>query len=178
MQFLKDLPLAGLPPFRQLKRAVRVVLDLVVPMACVTCGREGSPLCERCEADMSALKRPFCSRCAEPNSALVCRRCAETRPAFDQIVAPYLAQGAARELVHKLKYNDARAYSERIAGLLSEFLDRESVSGDAIVPVPLHPSRERRRGYNQSAIITRDLGRLTGIEVDSRSLRRIVKGVP
>jgi ComF family protein len=172
------LDVASLPAFRRLKRAVRRVLNLVVPMSCAACGREGSPLCERCEHDMPALKRPFCSRCAEPNSPLICRRCAETRPAFDQVLAPYLAQGAARELVHRLKYNDARAYSERIAGLLEEFLRRESISGDVIVPVPLHPSRERRRGYNQSALIARDLGRLTGIEVDSRSLRRVTKSVP
>jgi len=80
--------------------------------------------------------------------------------------------------VHRLKYNDARAYSERIAGLLAEFLDRESVSGDVIIPVPLHPSRERQRGYNQSALIARDLGRFTGVAVDTSSLRRVVKGVP
>jgi ComF family protein len=127
---------------------------------------------------MPALKRPYCSRCAEPNSTLVCKRCAETRPAFDKIVAPYLAGGAARELVHRLKYNDARAYSERIARLLAGFLRREAVSGDVIVPVPLHPARERRRGYNQSALIARDLGRFTEMEVDTSSLRRIAKGVP
>ena len=178
MLTLKGRPMATVAGLRQLQRAVRGVLDLVVPMACVTCGRDGSPLCERCEHDMPSLKRPFCSRCAEPNSTLICRRCAETRPAFDKIVAPYLARGAARELVHKLKYNDARAYSERIAGLLAEFLDRESISGDVISPVPLHPARERRRGYNQSALIARDLGRFTGVEVDTRSLRRIAKGVP
>jgi len=92
-----------------LKRAARGVLDFVVPMACVECGRERSPLCERCERGLPRLRRPQCGRCAEPSSPLVCHRCSENPPAFDRIVAPYLAQGSARELVHRLKYNDARA---------------------------------------------------------------------
>jgi ComF family protein len=173
---ISGLPISGLKAALSLKRAVRAVLDLVVPMACVECGTEGSPLCERCERGLPRLRRPQCTRCAEPNSPLVCRRCSANTPAFDRIIAPYLAQGSARELVHRLKYNDARAYAERIAGLLADFLRYESVSGDLIVPVPLHPSKERRRGYNQSGLIAQDLGRLMGIEVDARSLRRVRKG--
>lgn len=80
--------------------------------------------------------------------------------------------------MHKLKYNDARAYSERIAGLLALFMEREGIDGDLLIPVPLHGSRERRRGYNQSALIARDLGRVTGIAVADRALRRVRQGVP
>ena len=65
-----------------------------------------------------------------------------------------------------------------MAGLLGDFLRYESVSGDLIVPVPLHPSKERRRGYNQSGLIAQNLGRLMGIDLDARSLRRVSKGVP
>ncbi len=166
------------PPVSGLKRAARAVSDLVVPMACVECGREGSPLCERCKRGLARLRRPQCVRCADPNAPLVCRRCAENPPAFDRIIAPYLAQGSARELVHGLKYNDARAYAERVAGLLADYLRYESVSGDLIVPVPLHPSKERRCGYNQSGLIAQNLGRLMGIDLDARSLRRVSKGAP
>ena len=159
-----------------LVRAARAVLDLLVPMACVECGDEGSPLCLRCEPTLPSLRRPYCSRCAEPNAPLICRRCSQTHPAFDRIRAPYLAEGAARELIHRLKYNDARAYSERIAELLAAFVEREQIGADVIMPVPLHPSRERERGYNQSALIARDLARAVGIATDSRSLRRVTGG--
>lgn len=82
-------------------------------------------------------------------------------------------EGAARKLIRKLKYDDDRlcafdlaliaVSSPGIAGLLSDSL---------IVPVPLHWSKQARRGFNQTALIAGHIARLTGARVLPRALRR------
>ena len=59
-----------------------------------------------------------------------------------------------------------------IARLLSAYLERNPYPVDALCPVPLHPRRERSRGFNQSELIARELGQLAGIPVDTNALRR------
>ena len=59
-----------------------------------------------------------------------------------------------------------------VAGFLADYLESHPVPGDVLVPVPLHPRRLRERGYNQSGLIARELGRLTGIPVYEKNLER------
>lgn len=81
-------------------------------------------------------------------------------------------EGAVREAIHHLKYRGARHLAEPLAQLLTE-----SVTGfdttTVIVPVPLHPNRLARRGYNQSALLARAIGAELGLAVTDDRLRRI-----
>ena len=86
--------------------------------------------------------------------------------------APYEFRGAARHIVHDLKYRHIRIAAPHIARLLAEYLERNPYPVDAYCAVPLHPRRERSRGFNQSALIARELSRLTGVPLDSAALRR------
>jgi len=90
------------------------------------------------------------------------------------IRSPFLFQGAVRQAVHQLKYNNFKALAFPLAQLLGEYLETRLLPAEVIVPVPLHPRRLRERGYNQSALLARELGRLTSLAVVEDSLFRLM----
>jgi ComF family protein len=88
------------------------------------------------------------------------------------MVALARLEGPLRGAVHRLKYGDR---PQMAAPIIQATLDRRRVGPGLIVPVPLHPSRRRRRGYNQAELLADHLARLTGGEV-LRGLARIGAG--
>lgn len=163
------------------KRAVRAaasVLDLVMPMRCVVCGREGRYLCDACLPALPRLEDPNCRICADPGSAPLCRWCAAARPAIDRIRAPYLMEGPVRRMVHDLKFRNLRASAPAQGRLLADFLASRPLDADVIAPVPLHRLRERSRGYNQSGLLATQVGRLTGLPLQHDLLARTRNTAP
>jgi ComF family protein len=77
-----------------------------------------------------------------------------------------------RQAVHQLKYQNLRDISGMLAGFLAEYIETSPVPGDILVPVPLHPKRLNERGYNQSDLLARELGKLTGRKVLSNWLTK------
>ena len=155
-----------------LKKALGLALDLLLPEYCVVCKREGAYLCADCEDDLPRLRKPYCFVCASPRVPQLCDWCRRDAPAFDSVRAPYEFRGSARRMVHDLKYRHVRIAAPYIARLLAEYLERNPYPVDAYCVVPLHGRRERGRGFNQAALIARELGRLTGVPVDGDALRR------
>ena len=155
-----------------LSRAAGAVLDLLLPLSCAVCNREGRFLCTECEPSLPRLEHPYCSICVAPGTAGLCHWCATSPPAMDEVTAPYTMDGAARELVHRLKYRNLRALAPGMAGLMARHLESHPMDADVLIPVPLHPRRERARGYNQSELLTRGLSRLTGLPSATGVLHR------
>ena len=151
----------------------RRALDLLLPPSCAGCSQGGHFICQACESSLPALERPYCSLCARPGQPRVCERCAASSPAFDGVSAPYLFEGAARQMVHGLKYDNLRASAPELGRLLAEYVSANPVPGNVLVPVPLHRRRERERGYNQSELLAREPSKRTGVPVDCGMVRRI-----
>ncbi len=78
--------------------------------------------------------------------------------------------GGARRLVHELKYEGLTSLAVPMAALMASLL--ADVQNEILIPVPLHSSRERARGYNQSAELAGHLTRIAGVACDRRALRR------
>jgi ComF family protein len=89
------------------------------------------------------------------------------------IRSPFLFQGVVRQAIHQLKYNNFKALASPLAQLLAEYVETRPLPVEVIVPVPLHPRRLRERGYNQSALLARELGRLVSLPVVEDSLSRL-----
>ena len=159
-------------------RIAGVALDLLLPLRCVACEREGRFLCQECEPDLPALKRPYCSICAAPGYPGLCGWCESSRPGMDRVIAPYVMDGPVREMVHRLKYHNLKAAAPYMARLMAARLEARSETPDIIMPTPLHPRRERSRGYNQAGLLAKELSRITGLKLDSRALIRSADTAP
>ena len=161
-------------------------LRLLYPQGCPACGAPGAAaLCDECRARIEV--RPAEGCCAvcgktlvERDEALggastVCRACREARPAFDLARSAALFRGPVRELVHGLKYGGAVWAAPVLGELLHGcFLAHFAAERpDLVVPVPLHPFKRIRRGYNQSELLARDLSRRLGLPCAPRLLSRV-----
>ncbi|MBI2832149.1 MAG: ComF family protein [Chloroflexi bacterium] len=159
-----------LPRVVKLKEAA---LDLLFPQRCVGCGSEGALLCRSCLGSLPRIMPPLCPMCGVPrlNSAL-CSNCAEWQANIDGIRSSFRFEGVIRQAIHQLKYNNLRALAMPLSKLLNDYLTANPVPGDVLVPVPLHGKRLRARGYNQSVLLARELGRLSGLAVAEDCLVR------
>ena len=155
-----------------LTRAAGPLLDLIFPRTCAGCGREGGYLCDECEATIPRLKPPQCGLCSAPSRSRLCAWCRSANQPFDRITAPYRWTGVLQELVYSLKYRNVRASAPHLAEMMSAHLADESITADVIVPVPLHSSRERERGYNQSELLAGEISKSTSIPMATDVLAR------
>jgi ComF family protein len=152
-----------LPQITNLKR---VALDLLFPSWCIGCGREGSYICDSCQRLLPLIVPPICPRCGRPLSyENLCPGCTEERAEIDGIRAPFLFNGVIRQAIHELKYRNLRAVVPLLGGFLNNFLLENPVPGNVLVPVPIHRKRQHERGYNQSSLLARELGRRCGLPV-------------
>ncbi len=158
------------------RRLTRSALELLFPIHCLGCGREGDVICASCVDGLRKLEEPFCDICAQPGAQGKCDWCLENPSAIDGVRAPYLFEGPLRDAVHRLKYRGWRAVAPGLGGLLAEYLERHKLSvlanGGIMVPVPLHSRRLRSRGYNQSNLLAVAAGKLLGIPVREDLLKR------
>ncbi len=157
----------------QITKLKRVALDLLFPRYCVGCGREGSFICSSCLKSLSRITPPLCPQCGRHQaSGLLCPQCVSWYADIDGIRSPFQFDGVMRQAIHQLKYQNLRALAEPLATLLSDYFGNNRLPADTLVPVPLHPRRMRERGYNQSALLARELGKLINLPVVEDCLTR------
>lgn len=151
----------------------RGALDLLYPPRCVGCGRHGSLFCAFCLARVELLRPPVCQRCGRPVSvAGLCSFCRHTPSVLDGIRAAAIFAEPLRSAIHHFKYENRQALAEPLTSLLQDCWQRQPFPADVLVPVPLHERRLRERGYNQAALLARELGRLLSLPVVEEAVRR------
>jgi len=109
---------------------------------------------------------PVCDRCGDPlptwrqhpTDAGPCARCRRTRHAVDRARTVGEYTGPLRAIVHALKYDGRRSLAEPLAAMMRDRGAMLLAGAACAVPVPLHASRRRHRGFNQSADLARHLG--------------------
>ncbi len=143
------------------------VLDWVYPRACLSCDRPaaaGRDWCGACRGALRPLPRA-CLRCSRPLArGAVCGACQQSPPAFATVNAPYGYAPPLDRLVRQLKYARRLDLARPLAALMAEHLQRAAVPRPKVlVPVPLHPSRLRARGFNQALELCRPLSRRLAI---------------
>lgn len=164
-----------------LRSLVQPVLELVLPVCCAVCERllaanEKGIVCGHCWSRVRELPHPRCRRCGHPVTSHACRWC-ENLPPFVRSARSYcwIGPGTGKKIVHALKYDGwARAAAEIAKKMAhTSFPDDVTEEQSGIVPVPLSRERERERGFNQSALIARELARCWKIPAREDVLVRV-----
>lgn len=143
------------------------VLDVIFPRDCLL---TGEPVGDDSEwlyfkrlsrREMGIVEPPHCPTCGAPfwgemQLSRICTHCLELEPEFGEGRTCLVLQGAGRSIIHELKYHQGWHLLpdiRRVIQVTPRFL--EFLKGAVIVPVPLHPRKERERGFNQTEILAR-----------------------
>ena len=136
------------------------ILDLILPPRCGSCRRVGSWLCPTCRAAIRRLDEPLCRRCGvEVESARRECGCRARLPSLTRLRSAVAYEGPAEAAIHRFKYEGWRRLAEPLAQLLAERLTVEGLSARWVLAVPLHPERQRKRGFNQAELLAVQLRR-------------------
>jgi len=149
------------------------------PGHCLLCRARvgaGTGLCNGCHAQLPWLNGA-CAHCAMPlpveSASVACGSCQKKAPVFDRACAALRYAEPVDRLIVNLKYHRRLDLARTLGHLLVERLHALTERPDVIVPVPLHTSRLRERGYNQSLELARVLGRRLVLPVEPRLVKRV-----
>jgi ComF family protein len=131
-------------------------------------------LCDACYASIQPLPEPICPRCGRPGSSpAICATCRTEPPSLDGIRSVGLHEGALRQAIHHLKYRRRRELADPLGRMLFDYWRCADLAADLVIPVPLHDSRMKERGFNQASLLARALTDRAQLPLDETHLRRI-----
>ena len=155
--------------------------DLLCPERCAACialVAADELFCHACRARVNVLGSPECVRCGHPRrNAGTCATCSDStdRPIrYARAFAAYHGsegRGPVAEALAAFKYAGVQRLGRRLASAMLTRLPAEPP--DVVVPIPLHPRRLRQRGYNQSAVLARQIARGLGVRAALGLLVRV-----
>jgi ComF family protein len=157
------------------------LIDLIYPASCIACGgpaAEPHGLCGPCWRTMPLIERPYCERLGTPfavemGPGLLSPAALAEPPVFGRARAVTRYDGPAREMVHRLKFED-RLELGRAMGLWMARAGAELIAdADALLPVPLHRIRLWTRRSNQAAVLGGFVGQACGLPLWPDVLRRV-----
>ena len=159
-------------------------LGILYPQTCCFCGKVSKEkVCATCRKQIEYISEPRCKKCGKPiqnETREFCHDCEGKTTYYDQGRSVWLHQGPVRWSVYQFKYRNRRIYANYYADELYR-LYKDNIKDwgvTCIIPVPLHPKRKRKRGYNQAEIIAKRLGQLMDIKVDTKAVERIKNTKP
>lgn len=147
------------------------ILAVVLAPQCAACGEllerpSRGPVCPRCWESVRPLTPPLCDGCGDPLPAwrsisvplARCPRCRRMPSLVDRARAIGDYDGALGAIIHAVKYQGRRSLARRLSTLMREAGADLLAGADLVIPVPLHGSRRRARGFNQASDLARHLG--------------------
>lgn len=154
--------------------------SLLFPGFCLVCRRKTAgrrDLCPGCAAQLPLNDHP-CRCCALPlpetsQPGSLCGRCQNSPRPYERVTAPYLYQGEIQRLHQAFKFNRKLEAGRLLSELLCDAIEASNLPRpDLLIPVPLHPSRIRQRGFNQAMELARIVSGRLDIPVDQFCIRR------
>ncbi|MEW6412303.1 MAG: ComF family protein [Candidatus Zixiibacteriota bacterium] len=152
------------------------MIDFFFPPLCLGCGEytenEGS-ICGRCLKAIETFDRPFCLNCMSiipaGHKCTICKGDSLPLFAYGNYTSPL------EDIVIQFKFKGIKTPAKYFARLLHEQFAPvvEELGSMTLAPIPLHPSRESRRGYNQAELLARELAQIFGYATQADLLRRI-----
>ncbi len=174
-------------------------MELLYPRKCVFCGssipmksyvgimqkKSYDLLCGDCRKNITDvyIEEPYCFKCGKQLDSMTreyCSDCKRLSHTYDRGLSVFKYHNNVKEAIYRFKYKDCRCYGrffgEQMAERYKEIIKKWQP--DAIVPVPIHKTRMRKRGYNQAELIGRALSDMLNIPMDTGALLRTGKTEP
>ena len=165
---------------------LNTLLSLLYPRRCPVCDGPVKPwnalICRECEPALSYIRPPRCMKCGKhigDDGKEYCVDCTSHTHFYESGRALFAYPDVSASIA-RFKYHGRREYAVFYAACMVRVLGNfiRACGADAFVPVPLHKSRKRKRGYNQAEVLARELSALTGIPVCADLIGRVKKTAP
>lgn len=161
--------------WEQITILLKQIFSIFVPPICAHCKRSGSLICAECKARLPYLNGPICLRCGRPQMREVdqCWNCRHNSSSLQQVRATFTFDEPIKSIIYELKYHSVFALAEPLVELMLAHPVTWQNPAEMVIPIPLHPKRQRKRGYNQSALLAKQLNRHWHIPLDEKALQRV-----
>ncbi|MCI8769865.1 MAG: ComF family protein [Lachnospiraceae bacterium] len=167
-------------------KIIKTLLDMIYPKRCALCDGvltiKEQLLCCRCEGKAAVITENYCMKCGKPveEEEEYCLDCSGKESSFAYGRAAFVYDNLMRGSISRFKYHGRQEYAEYYADVMYkqyyEWIKR--VAPDALIPVPIHKERYRKRGFNQAELVAASLGKLCGVPVVSDYLVRTKNTLP
>lgn len=165
------------------KKIASITQKLYPPSICTLCNqfhREKVALCERCLQSLIPLDFR-CKHCANPlphPEQLICGACIRKKPHFDETWVNYRFEEPLRSLIHQFKYHQQLYLAKLLCTLMMHARPQNSLLPDCLIPIPMHPSRIKARGFNQAAILAKMLSKELNIPWNISHCQKVKNTLP
>lgn len=164
------------------------IIHLFFPRRCPICDKamfssvfqKAELCCPACRNVPEYVTEPVCKKCGKPienEQAEYCYDCKKHPRVFVQGKALWIYKKQIKQSMYRFKYQNrqeyARYYGSEIVRVYGEWIRRNKI--EAIVPIPLHRTRKRQRGYNQAELLAKEIGRQMQVPVYANLLKRVRK---
>ena len=166
-----------------LSRWIDTALAIAYPEQCQLCEQHSATaaqgyVCRSCQKSLRPTKPPWCHQCGLPVSAnqppdAPCLNCRETDRQFHQARAAFTAQGPMREIIHRYKYDQHEFFEPLLKQCCLQATLPSPTTYTALIPIPLHPTKERERGFNQADRLAAFFAKLFDIPINAGLLKRV-----
>jgi len=132
-----------------------LLLDLLFPLRCASCGSGAWPFCPDCVGRLGVVTPPLCDRCGRPveEATLRCRDCPP--PSIESARSPLLYAGPVRAALHRLKFGGWQVVAEAFGAAMATV---NAFEAEVVTWVPLSPARRARRGFDQARALAMAVG--------------------
>jgi competence protein ComFC len=153
------------------------------PAVCQICNeRRAEPtdgfVCIHCLRNVFRTQRPWCEQCGLPfdgefTETTTCLNCLDFEWDFDCARSLFASKGLVREVIHRFKYNGAEFFQPLLNQWVRVYSSVFKGSPDWIVPIPLHPLKERERGFNQAECLAEAVAGVLGVPMIRDAVQRV-----
>lgn len=165
-----------------MKQKLEIFLDILYPRRCPVCHeivkKRGELICPSCRKEVRPIGEPLCKKCGKPISEQAeeyCGDCRTREHLYTRGLAVLPYAGKIKQSVYQMKFHNKREYIDFYGPYMAEVLE-DKIRGwnaQALIPVPLHSSKMRKRGFNQAELLARHVGRILNIPVRTDIVQRI-----
>ncbi len=147
------------------------LLDLLFPKFCISCGKDGSYLCQDCFSLIDILERQYCPFCSRPKIVIdgkTCNFCSRSKSLNGLYCAASYNNFIVKKLINQFKYEPyikelSKPLSSLIVAHLINLNKVENFQDYILAPIPLHKKKLKKRGFNQASEIAKELSKILKI---------------